>query len=76
LGELVAIGEHVREEPVYSDAGAIACETMRRVRRNIEQLIPRLVRVGFVFGYDGLIHETLHKPLHGADWTAYLLRIA
>jgi 3-oxoacyl-ACP reductase-like protein len=70
--ELVAVGEQVRKEPLYSDAWAVARETMRRVRLNIEQLIPRLVQVDFVFGYDSLIHETLHQPLRGADWTAYL----
>jgi len=70
--ELVAMGERVRAEPIYSDAWAVACETMRRVRLNIERLIPRLVRMGFVFGYDGLIHETLRRPMQGADWTDYL----
>lgn len=39
--ELVALGEAVRDEPVYSDALAVARET----------LIPRLRDVGYEFGY-------------------------
>src|SRR5579859_7270575 len=52
--ELVALGEHVREEPVYADAWAVACETMRRVRQNIEGVIPRLRARGYVFVHDQL----------------------
>ena len=48
--ELVALGGRVREEPLYSDAWAVACETMRRVRHNIETLIPRLQELDYVFG--------------------------
>jgi hypothetical protein len=72
--ELVALGEQVREEPLYADAWAVACETMRRVRANIERLIPRLVQVGFSFGYDHLIQDTLqeNRPMRGSDWVAYL----
>lgn len=47
--ELVAFGPAVRDEPVYADARAVAHETMRRVRHNIETLIPRLVETGFHF---------------------------
>lgn len=49
--ELVALGSAVREEPLYADALAVAHETMRRVRHNIETLIPRLEALGYVFGY-------------------------
>jgi hypothetical protein len=52
--ELVALGAAVREEPVYSDALAVARETMRRARANIDGLIARLVHVGFLFGYGWL----------------------
>jgi hypothetical protein len=52
--ELVALGAAVREEPVYADALAVARETMRRARANIDRLIPRLVSVGFLFGYGWL----------------------
>lgn len=49
--DLVGLKEQVREEPFYSEAIAVARETMRRTRRNIEVLIPRLERVGYTFGY-------------------------
>jgi hypothetical protein len=51
--ELVALGDHVRaEESLHADALAVARETMRRARANIEVLISRLQRLGYVFGYD------------------------
>jgi hypothetical protein len=49
--ELQVLGAAVRAEPLYSDALAVAHETMRRVRQNLEWLIPRLVAVGYQFGY-------------------------
>jgi hypothetical protein len=49
--ELMALGANVREEPLYSDALAVARETMQRTRRNIEMLIPRLESFGYTFGY-------------------------
>lgn len=49
--ELVALGAGVREEPLHSDALAVARETMRRARANIETLIPRLRELGYEFGY-------------------------
>jgi hypothetical protein len=49
--ELVALGASVREEPLYGDALAVAHETMRRVRFNIEALVPRLEALGYEFGY-------------------------
>jgi hypothetical protein len=44
--ELYALGTAVREEPLYGDALAVARETMRRARYNIETLIPRLQTLG------------------------------
>lgn len=49
--ELGALGAAVRDEPLYSDALAVARETMRRALHNIETLIPRLKAVGYRFGY-------------------------
>ena len=49
--DLVALGAAVREEPLYSDAWAVACETMRRVRKNIELLIPRLDALDYRFAH-------------------------
>jgi len=48
--ELRALGPHVRDEPVLSDARAVAGETMRRVRRNCERIIARLGAAGYTFG--------------------------
>src|SRR5436309_3059403 len=36
--ELLALGEQVRSEPLYSEARAVAGETMTRGRRNLELL--------------------------------------
>src|SRR6266849_6050327 len=59
--ELVALGAEVREEPLYSDALAVARETMRRVRKNLEMLIPRLVTIGYQFGY-GWVQPPADEP--------------
>lgn len=48
--ELQALGAHVRQEPLFTDAFAVACETMQRVRRNIDMLVPRLQTIGYHFG--------------------------
>jgi hypothetical protein len=48
--ELLAQGAAIREEPLASEALAVARETMRRVRHNIELLIPRLRTLGYRFG--------------------------
>ncbi len=50
--ELQELSAAVREEPLYSDALAVARETMRRARYNIELLIPRLSGLGYQFGYE------------------------
>jgi hypothetical protein len=47
--ELVALGEAVRHEPVYTDAVAVARETMRRAQANVETLIDRLHSLGYRF---------------------------
>src|SRR5258708_26408485 len=48
--ELTARGNQVRREPMLHDALGVARETMRRVRRNLELLVPRLHDFGFAFG--------------------------
>ncbi|HLZ56291.1 MAG TPA: hypothetical protein VKR06_05020 [Ktedonosporobacter sp.] len=55
--ELVALDDQVRKEPIFSDAWAVARETMRRVRQNIEVLIPRLRALGYVFVHDQFPRE-------------------
>lgn len=48
--ELVGLGERVRDEPLLSDAYAVARETMRRARRNVETILPRLESIGYRLG--------------------------
>lgn len=48
--ELLAQGEAIRHDPLFTDALAVAHETMQRVRQNIEILIPRLRTLGYQFG--------------------------
>src|SRR5512140_2125072 len=48
--ELQALGEAVRQEPVFAEARLIAEETMRRVRRNCERIVGRLGSMGYQFG--------------------------
>jgi hypothetical protein len=47
--DLIALGEAVRQEPVYSDAVEVARETMARARQNVETLITRLDGIGYEF---------------------------
>lgn len=49
--ELVAYGGKVRQEPLLSDALAVARATMGRVRENVELLVPRLEVLGYRFMY-------------------------
>jgi hypothetical protein len=55
--ELLALGDLVqgtapfsRVSLFYDEALAVARETMRRTRHNIEMLIPRLQTIGYIFG--------------------------
>ncbi|HKV83038.1 MAG TPA: hypothetical protein VJN88_00685, partial [Ktedonobacterales bacterium] len=47
--ELRALGAAVREEPVLSDARAVAAETMRRARDNVALLAERLDTMEYRF---------------------------
>lgn len=67
--ELNALGEQVGAGSLHDEALAVARETMRRARRNIEMLIPRLVAVGYHFGYGWIqpyARERLVRPYHAA----------
>ncbi len=58
--DLTRLGEQVGTGSVQADARAVARETMRRARHNIEVLIPRLHRAGYAFGFRALgLEETL-----------------
>jgi hypothetical protein len=70
--ELQALGSAVRQEPLYSDALAVARETIRRVRQNIEVLINRLVQIGFTFGYDHRIQPAFGEHHPAEDRRTYL----
>lgn len=58
--ELMAVGPSVRDEPLYSDARAVARETMRRARANVETLSARLTALGYRFVSDALGKD--HPP--------------
>ena len=47
--ELVSLGGDVRQEPLCSDAKAVARETMMRARQNIETLMGRLSSLDYQF---------------------------
>ncbi len=47
--EMVSLGDDVRGKATLKPARAVATETMRRARRNIELLVPRLVSIGYRF---------------------------
>jgi hypothetical protein len=55
-GDLVALGHEVRHAAYFGDAYAVAKETMRRVRRNVEVLVERLNRLGYEFARPEAAH--------------------
>lgn len=57
--ELVALGDGVRREPLYSDAQAVARETMRRAKHNVETIYEQLKQIGFEFQFP----DAVFKPL-------------
>ena len=63
--ELLAMQEQVFDEPIYAEALAVAREMMRRVRHNIELLIPRLEEMDYDFGA-GFFDE-MDANLQGGD---------
>jgi len=70
--DLVALGDQVRKEPVLSEAQAVANETMRRARHNLEVLIPRLANAGYRFGIPMIegqlewLNDKLARPAESA----------
>lgn len=48
--ELQDLGASIRNEPYYTQALEVSAETMRRVRRNCEQIISKLHTLRYVFG--------------------------
>jgi hypothetical protein len=82
--ELTSLGGRVRIEPLLGEARAVAQETMRRARHNIERLVERLHQIGFQFqdpeavflpttpqqlaDLDALEHEIGPAPLSLRAW--------
>jgi hypothetical protein len=60
--EMIALGDAIRTEPPYSDARAVAHETMRRARHNIELIYQRLRQIGYQFDIEAT-HKTAPNPL-------------
>lgn len=69
--DVLALGDSVRNEPVFTDALAVARETMRRAKENIELLIPRLAKSGYQFGYGWIQPRDDISRFTGADRRDY-----
>lgn len=63
--ELTALGAAVLDEPQASDATAVARETMRRARANVELLTQRLTAIGYRF-----IRDMQDQPFEPSDGEA------
>jgi hypothetical protein len=70
--DLVALGAAVRKPPYAEDAWAVARETMRRARHNVELIIRRLDQLGYQFwnGEQGTLGpQTLMMAMGGRTMT-------
>jgi hypothetical protein len=61
--DLVELGPAVRSDFYYPDAKAVADETMRRARHNIEALVEKLKSLGYTFGFGSHRAQPLTDPL-------------
>ena len=61
--DLVALGADVRQAPYQDAARAVAEETMRRVRHNVELLVTRLKQMGYRF-FDP---KQVHRPMNSKE---------
>jgi hypothetical protein len=75
--ELMALGEAVRHKPLQTDANAVAKETMRRARCNIETLIPRLAGIGYRFAAPAIERELakVNQRIAEPKINSYTLRL-
>lgn len=62
--ELVALGPAVREEPLASEAHAVARETMRRAGENVDRIIGRLSNIGYRFEHAPTSEWVLNPAVH------------
>lgn len=62
--ELTALGPTVRQEPIYSEAVAVARETMRRIRHNLGLLVKRLRILDYRFAceHEEYSSQPFQKP--------------
>jgi hypothetical protein len=66
--ELVAAGDAVRAEPLYGEARAVAQETMRRAKQNVDLLVKRLQAIGYEFQFpEGVIQPASPNLLADLD---------
>ena len=74
--DLVGLGDQVRQKSVLHDAEAVADETMRRARQNLETLIPRLAAVGYRFAAPALERrlEKVNKIIAEPKLNSYVRR--
>jgi hypothetical protein len=63
--ELLAQGGRIREQPLYDEALAVARETMRRARANIELLVPRLTSLGYQFAHPDRVFVPADEETRG-----------
>jgi hypothetical protein len=62
--ELRALGGRIRELPLYDEAQGVVRETMKRVRCNIELLVPRLTALGYRFAYPDRVFVPADEQTH------------
>jgi hypothetical protein len=59
--DMVALGPDVRKEPYKKAAWAVAQETMRRTKQNIELLVERLQKLDYRFLHEELVYSPCTK---------------
>jgi len=64
--DMVALGPDVRKKPFEKAAWAVAQETMRRAKRNIELLVERLKKLDYRFLHEELVYSPCTKKEHKA----------
>jgi len=71
--EMMALGPRVREAPFVDDAWAVARETMRRARHNVELIVRRLDQIGYQFwnGQHGKLGPQPLRMMMGGEMIEY-----
>jgi hypothetical protein len=78
--EMLQLGEALVSAPAYEHARAVAEETMRRARANVELLIERLQAAGYEFQYPEAVHvrptvaEIVASTRSKASWARFRSR--